>query len=196
MARPPDSALRSFLIAATASLLFFAATRIFAAPVKPRGREPFKIPAIGFLAYEIRDGKTGEAIPGKLTLLAQSGSAEPFLTRGDIGREEEGAVAAYNRIFSLSGAGVVIVPPGTYDVYVSRGIEWELVVQRGVKIDDKRVATVRASLGHVVDTPGWISADFHVHASPSPDSVVPLRDRVFEFVSDGVEIITGTDHNV
>jgi hypothetical protein len=48
----------------------------------------------------------------------------------------------------------------------------------------------------VGETPGWISADLHVHASPSADSIVPLRDRVFEFVSDGVEVIAGTDHNV
>jgi predicted metal-dependent phosphoesterase TrpH len=196
MIRFDRGARRSFLVAGTAAVLFFLATRIFGAPVKTKVRELQKLPAIGFLAYEVKDAKTGELMPAKLTLVGTGGTPEPFLTRGDIGREEEGAIAAYNRIFSLSGSGVIIVPPGTFDVYVSRGIEWELAVQRGVKIDDKRVATVRAALAHVVDTPGWISADLHVHASPSADSVVPMRDRIYEFVTDGVEIIAGTDHNV
>jgi hypothetical protein len=186
---------RSFLLAGFLALLFFLATRLFAAPARPVGPTA-KVPSIGFLAYEIRDGDSGDLMPGKITLIGESGTAEPLLTKGDIGREESGAVAAYNRIFALAGAGLVGIPAGTYDVYVSRGIEWELAVTRKVRIDDKRVATVHAALHHVVDTPRWISADFHVHAAPSPDSRVPMRDRVYEFVSDGVEIITATDHNV
>jgi hypothetical protein len=48
----------------------------------------------------------------------------------------------------------------------------------------------------VIDTPGWASGDFHVHAASSPDSKVPMRDRVYEFISDGVDMIVATDHNV
>ena len=53
-----------------------------------------------------------------------------------------------------------------------------------------------ARLAHVVDSDGWISADFHVHASPSPDSRVPMHDRIYEFVADDVQMIVSTDHNV
>ena len=55
---------------------------------------------------------------------------------------------------------------------------------------------VQARLRHVVDTHGWLSADFHVHAARSPDSRVPMHDRIYEFVADGVELIVATDHNV
>jgi hypothetical protein len=162
----------------------------------PRVRTPLpRLPVEGSLAYEVRDAESGELIPAKLTLVGAAGSHDPEFTRGDIGRQEDGAVLAYNRVFSLTGVGVHRVPFGTYDVHVSRGPEWTKVVVPKLKID-RKPAEIRIELKHVVDTTGWISADFHVHAAGSADSRVPMRERVFEFVSDGVEIITSTDHNV
>ena len=55
---------------------------------------------------------------------------------------------------------------------------------------------VTARLAHVVDTHDWLSADFHVHAARSPDSRVPMQDRIYEFVADDVQMIVATDHNV
>jgi hypothetical protein len=153
------------------------------------------LPPEGGLTFEVRDADGGGLIPCKLTLVGVAGTPNPRFTKNDIGRQEgEGTVEAYDRILSLAGVGVAHVPAGTYDVYVSRGPEWDLAVQRAVKITAKG-AVVRARLKHVVQTPGWLSADFHVHASHSSDSHVPMHDRIFEFVSDGVELITSTDHN-
>ena len=66
---------------------------------------------------------------------------------------------------------------------------------RGVKVDAKGTE-VRAQIRHVVDTRGWLSGDFHVHAAPSPDSRVPMIDRVYEFAAEGIDMIVSTDHNV
>jgi hypothetical protein len=96
---------------------------------------------------------------------------------------------------AASGVGAARVPLGTYDVYVSRGPEWDLYVARHVTVA-ARGAHVSARLHHVVHTDGWVSADFHVHAASSADSRVPMHDRIYEFLSDGVEVITSTDHNV
>src|SRR5262249_15864596 len=114
---------------------------------------------------------------------------------GVVGVEEPGGTAASNRVFSAVGTGALRVPVGTYDIYVSRGPEWELYVARGVKVEPGG-AEVRAQIRHVVDTRGWLSADFHVHAAPSPDSRVPMIDRVHEFVSEGIDMIVSTDPNV
>ncbi len=149
----------------------------------------------GGLSFEVLDADTGNPIPCKLTLLGVAGSATPQFTKNDIGRQEGNAIVAFNRIMTLAGVGVVPVAFGTYDVYVSRGPEWELFIARQVKIT-ARGAQVRAKLRHVVDTRGWISGDFHVHASHSSDSHVPMQDRIYEFASDGVEVIVSTDHNV
>jgi hypothetical protein len=165
-----------------------------------RAAPPAALPSLppeGGLAYEVRDADTDALIPCKLTLVGVDGTPNPQFTRNDIGRQEgEGSVVAFDRVLSIGGSGVVHAPAGTYDVYVSRGPEWDLGIVRKVRVAVGKTAQVRARLKHVVDTAGWISADFHVHSSHSSDSHVPMHDRVYEFVSDGVEVITSTDHNV
>ena len=89
----------------------------------------------GGLSFDVRDAKTGDPIPCKLTLVGVDGTPDPEFTRVDIGRQEgDGAIAAYNRIMSLTGVGVAHVPLGTYDVTVSRGPEWEIYTARKLKI--------------------------------------------------------------
>ena len=147
----------------------------------------------GGLSYEIVDDATGQRMPGKITILGAKGTLDPKFSK-DIGVEDDTSLWAYNRVFSLGGVGVVGMPLGTYDVTVSRGLEWTIQTQRitmtaaGVELHGK--------LKHVIDTPKWVSGDFHVHAASSPDSRVPMRDRVYEFVADGVDLIVSTDHNV
>jgi hypothetical protein len=153
-----------------------------------------KLSETGGLSFEIVDEATGQRIPGKLTLVGVAGTHDPKLAKGDIGREDEQSLAAYNRIFSLNGVGVVPIPIGTYDITASRGPEWTIATQRIEITHDG--TQLHAKLRHVVDTPHWVSGDFHVHAAPSPDSRVPMRDRVYEFVADGVDMIVATDHNV
>ncbi len=148
----------------------------------------------GGLSFEIVDDATGQRMPGKLTILGVKGTPDPRLSKGDIGTEGDTSLAAYNRVFSLGGVGVVPIPTGTYDVTFSRGVEWTISTQR-VTLTTSGLE-LHGRLKHVVDTPKWISADFHVHAASSPDSRVPMRDRVYEFVADGVDMIVSTDHNV
>jgi hypothetical protein len=149
----------------------------------------------GELAFDVREAPSGGPIPCKLTLVGVEGTPSPQFTRVDIGRPEgEGAIAAFNRIMTLTGVGAAHVPVGTYDVTVSRGPEWDIQTRR-VKIGPKG-ASLAARLTHVVPTPEWISGDFHVHAARSPDSRVPMQDRIYEFVADDVQLIVATDHNV
>jgi hypothetical protein len=157
---------------------------------------PPRLPIEGGLSFDVRDAKTGQPIPCKLTLVGVDGTPDPEFTRVDIARQEgDGAIAAFNRIMSLTGIGVAHVPAGTYDVTVSRGPEWSITTSPHLKMTP-RGATVIARLDHLVDAHGWLSADFHVHAARSPDSRVPMHDRVFEFVADDVRMIVATDHNV
>jgi hypothetical protein len=153
------------------------------------------LPAEGGLSFEARDGATDQRIPVKLTLVGVKGTPNPRLTHNDIGRQDGESIVAFDRVLSVTGVGVVHIPVGTYDVYFSRGPEWDLYIARNLQIGPKG-AQVRATLRHVVDTTGWLSADFHVHAAASSDSHVPMLDRVYEFCADGVDMIVSTDHNV
>ena len=164
-------------------------------PVWSASSMPYKIKPEGIVTFDVRDAQ-GEPIPCKLTFVGVAGSADPEFTHNDIGRQEGDAIVAYNRIMSLSGIGGAHVPVGTYDVTISRGPEWDIHTERKVRVSTQRPTEVRARLTHVVDSREWLSADFHVHAARSPDSHVPMQDRIYEFVSEGVEMIVSTDHNV
>ncbi len=189
----------------TTTIAFFAtallATTLFAAEpggeapaptAKPRPARHYE----GLVTWEVRDADTGAPIPCKLTFVGVEGTRDPEFTHNDIGKPEgDLAIAAYQRVFSAAGDGAVRVPPGTYDVYVSRGLEWDVAVVRKLKVTPEGADLV-AQLHHVIDSVGWYSADFHVHAAPSPDSTVPLPHRVIEFIADGIDLLTSTDHNI
>ena len=94
------------------------------------------------------------------------------------------------------------LPPGRYDVIVSRGPEYSVFPQDfrtsgGAAVDlQGGNVTLPAFLYRVVDSTGWMSADFHVHAVNSPDSPVVNRDRVLTFLGDGLDVLVSTDHDV
>lgn len=148
----------------------------------------------GSLSFEIRDQATGKPMAGRLTLVRTDGAQRPWLATGEVGRLEGTALVSRNQVFSLGGIGEVTVPAGTYDISVSRGPEWTATQLRAVTVTPLGTK-ISATLSHVIDTPGWISADLHVHAAPSFDSEVPERDRVYEYVTSGVEVLVSADHN-
>ncbi|HET9993627.1 MAG TPA: hypothetical protein VFQ65_34050, partial [Kofleriaceae bacterium] len=78
-----------------------------------------KLAVQGGLSFEILDAATNRRMPGKLTILGASGTKEPKFSK-DIGVEIGDSLEAYDRVFSLSGVGVVALPVGTYDVTFSR----------------------------------------------------------------------------
>jgi hypothetical protein len=151
---------------------------------------------VGNVTYEIIDDATGKKMPGKLTFVGTKGTTDPRFSKGDIGREESDStgVAAFNRVFSIDGAGAIPVPIGKYKITFSRGMEWTISMSE-VEVTAAGV-DIKGRLKHVIDTPKWASGDFHVHAAASPDSRVPMRDRVYEFVAEGIDMIVSTDHNV
>ena len=159
------------------------------------GATAYAAPRDGLLVYDVRDAATNQPMPCKLTFVGEKGTPSPQFTKNDIGRQEGDAVAAFNRLMSATGQGDLRLPIGTYTVWVSRGPEWDARVLHDVKIGAAD-AKIKASLSHVIDSRGWLSGDFHVHAAHSSDSQVPMQDRVYEFVADGVELIVSTDHNV
>src|SRR5665213_1739925 len=93
-----------------------------------------KIPREGILRYSVHDAETGDLIPCKLTFVGVSSTPTPEFTSNDIGRQEGDAIAAFNRLMSIKGEGEARLPLGVYDVYVSRGPEWTLFVQKNFRM--------------------------------------------------------------
>ncbi|HEY4177749.1 MAG TPA: CehA/McbA family metallohydrolase [Kofleriaceae bacterium] len=86
------------------------------------------------------------------------------------------------------------VRPGTYQLAVSRGPEYE-VTTVNVKIAAGAFVEQTLTLTPAYTSPGWVAGDFHIHANPSTDSGVPIADRVISCAAEGLEVAVATDHN-
>jgi hypothetical protein len=91
---------------------------------------------------------------------------------------------------------------GNYRVTVSRGFEWSTWPYNAVSEGGYPLSLLAgdeieldAEIAHVVDSTGALSADFHIHALPSPDSPVPIEARVRNFMAEGVDVMVSTDHD-
>ena len=145
----------------------------------------------GLFTFTIVD-ETGEPMPGKVTFYREDGISgrRPELGDGFIAGSPESVV------FPMYGEGEVQLPDGEYTAVASRGLEYELDTAGPFLIDRGRSHHFDFVLERSIDTEGWISADFHVHADPSHDVGVVLVDRVRSMVCEGVEFFSSTDHDV
>jgi hypothetical protein len=89
----------------------------------------------------------------------------------------------------------VIVPAGRYRVHGLRGPEHGAASVRVEARTGETAPLAMAPPERWTVTPGWIAADLHVHAAPSDDSALPLRDQALAFYAAGAEVIVATDHD-
>jgi hypothetical protein len=179
------------------------------------GNTPVTIPPLsgrGTVQFTVKE-KTGglPAMPAKLTFVGVSPTPDPRFNRymtvlsgtSDIQAETFGGTQAGtsghaagqgNVVYTATGIGDIQVRPGTYDVYVSRGVEYSVAKKR-VTVASGGTTSLEARLKRVIKSPNAISADFHVHSGRSLDTAAALRDRVAAFAGEGVEVMVSTDHD-
>ncbi|MCA9538639.1 MAG: CehA/McbA family metallohydrolase [Myxococcales bacterium] len=170
-------------------------------------------PTAGHLVVEVRDG-AGRPLPAKVSVV---GTIDPAFA-GQLARRhlfDLGAGQRWrtvdaipddpanpdtlryieNQTYTDDGKALIDIPPGKpFQVYVSRGPEYSLA-RIDVQVAAGKVEHVAAQLRRVVDTRGYVSGDFHLHARPSLDSDLHLDERVRSVIGEGVEILVATDHN-
>jgi hypothetical protein len=144
-------------------------------------------PAAGWTASTCRPDQSWDG--ASQTCACSKTGQLPLETRGQ--RMADGTVAVE---LASSGAGTVKLVPGVYEVVISRGFEYE-IQRRTVTLTSGVTTKLATSLRRLVDTTGWISADFHVHGPNSVDSGLDYETRVRSYASEGVELITATDHD-
>nr|HEX4318499.1 CehA/McbA family metallohydrolase [Kofleriaceae bacterium] len=86
------------------------------------------------------------------------------------------------------------VRPGDYDLYVSRGPEYE-VHKEHVTIAAGSFQARQVQLQRAYSSDGWVAGDFHLHAAPSTDSGLPIATRVATCAAEGLDVAAATDHN-
>lgn len=141
----------------------------------------------GWVVAEITDD-AGRPIPSKTQFRGRNGAVDPFFG------PDSGVYGVQNLYYSHDGRYRQALPPGKYDVIVSYGPEYdafygEIDVARGQE------TPLRAVLVHSVQTPGWISADFHSHSSPSGDNTTSQLGRVLNLLCEHLEFAPCTEHN-
>jgi hypothetical protein len=97
-------------------------------------------------------------------------------------------------VYAADGRGEVPLPGGRFVVTATHGPEYSIAEHR-LKVRAGQGRFLRFVLDREVDTRGWLAAELHLHAAPSPDSEVSLLDRVISLLTEGVEIAVATDHN-
>ncbi len=96
-------------------------------------------------------------------------------------------------LFPVDGSASIPLPPGDYQVTVSRGFEYTL-------FDSMVTVTAGATneqsivLDRVVDTTNVMCADYHIHTTRSPDSPDGANFKLRSAAADGVEIPCRSDH--
>ena len=144
----------------------------------------------GALHVEVVD-ETGRPVPAKVTVVPDEGTSPLNRAYGDTIVTGNAAAA----FFLAHGEGSATLPPGTYRAIASRGLEYELAESEVFTIREDGAADLTLQVVHSVESDGWVSADFHVHASHSFDSGVSLENRVVTMVAEGVEFFTSSDHD-
>ena len=130
----------------------------------------------------------GDPIPCKVELKPLAEGAKL-----DFG-PETGEFAVRNILYSPDGRIEKQIPAGKYAVTISHGAEFDAIFTE-VNVTAGDVFDLSAKLIRSVDTPGWVSSDFHSHSTPSGDNTGSQLGRVLNLVCEHIEFAPCTEHN-
>jgi hypothetical protein len=145
----------------------------------------------GQVSLEVVD-ELGRAVPSKVTFFDADEDVDAL--NPDAGDPYIGGDPS-EVVFLPYGEADVLLPPGLYTAIASRGLEYELGRSAIFEVTDTGVSRLRLQVVRSVDTTGYVSADFHVHAMQSFDSGTTLSERVITMAAEGVEFFASTDHD-
>lgn len=145
------------------------------------------IPVASSVVFEIRD-ESGQSIPCKAQFLAKDGT-EPV----NLGPDQR-AHGCRDQYHSERGDFRVRIPPGAYRIVVTRGIEYSHLAQ-DVTLKEGGSFVFKGVLKRLVDTRGWVSADYHNHSTESGDNTCGTDDRIINLAAEGIEFAPTTEHN-
>jgi len=107
---------------------------------------------------------------------------------------ETGEFAVRNLVYSADGRFGQTIPAGQYSVMISHGPEYD-VVTKEITVTPGQAVPLNAMLLRSVETPGWVSGDFHDHSSPSGDNTSSQLGRVLNLIAEHIEFAPCTEHN-
>ncbi|MDW8310296.1 MAG: CehA/McbA family metallohydrolase, partial [Verrucomicrobiales bacterium] len=153
---------------------------------RPNNGRPF-VP----VEFSVTDAASGRFVPARITITDTNGVLLNFRRSN---RSE--AVAMRRGLFYMRGTPTTVeLPPGTYNVYATRGMEWSRA-ERRIVVRPGAPLHVSLKIAREVDTTGFVAADTHVHTlTYSGHGDASMEERMLTLAGEGVELAVATDHN-
>lgn len=139
-------------------------------------------------AVRVTCTEAGAPIPCKLTFERAEGAAPDFGPAWAAG-------PAKNQMTSATGTIEHAIAPGKWHIVASRGPEYAIDAF-DLEVKPNETAAHESKLARVVDTRGYVAADFHQHSMLGADAPTSREDRVISNVAEGVEIAVASEHNL
>lgn len=140
-------------------------------------------------AVRISCTEAGVAVPCKVTFARTDGGPTADLGPAHV------AGPAKNQVTTATGTFELPLGPGKWRLVASRGPEYATDTF-DLDVRPNATAAHEARLARVVDTAGYVAADFHQHSMLGADAPTSREDRVIANVAEGVEIAVASEHNV
>ncbi len=141
----------------------------------------------GYVHGQITD-EQGRRIACKVEFRGKQSTPDPFFG------PDTYIEGIQNLVYSPHGQFRQELAPGQYDVIISHGPEYDAIFT-SIEVSRGEDSPLAARLRHSVATPGWVSSDFHSHATPSGDNTSSQRGRVLNLLCEHLEFAPCTEHN-
>jgi hypothetical protein len=132
--------------------------------------------------------ESGKPIASKVEFIGQSGTISPNFG------PDTAVFGIRNLRYTPDGKFEQTIAPGEYEVRVSHGVEYDAFTGK-IEVKSGQKTPLNVKLPRSVNTPGWVSADFHSHSSPSGDNTSSQLGRVLNLVAEHLEFAPCTEHN-
>lgn len=149
-------------------------------------------PPLGELKVRITDSQ-GAGVPGKISFLGIAPTGNPYFKPENPVKTGRGWEGFKNSCFPGQDGLTVRLPVGTYLASASRGPEYS-IDQKVFEVVEGENRGLVFVIDHVVETPGLVSFDPHLHTTRS-DGSPSISERIRSVVAEGIEVMAATDHN-
>jgi hypothetical protein len=143
------------------------------------------------IAVSEAETPTSSPLPCRLTFVEKQGTARP-----DWGDAPHGERGVRNQYFLPYGAENILLTPGRYQLYVSRGVEYD-ALQVDLELAPGANQVLKLALPHSLkgQMPNSFSLDAGLMTTASASGAAPPEDRVVQAVCEGVNVIVSGDFN-
>lgn len=168
--------------------------------------QDFDFPSSAKLRVTLIDER-GAPVPGRVSVVGFDPSPDPVKNDEELGKTVRAVLSdpdwdpmPFGLLQALfigpnGDSGEVKLEPGDYALVASRGVEYATTQQR-VTLVGGQTTDVQIQLARVIDSPGFVSGDFHVHSIDSWDAPISRELRATTLLAEGLDLFVATDHTI